>query len=63
MSSDPQQQYPTPDRRLADAVYAEIRRVLELRERGCTCTPGRLRGGPAVHAEDVLCRVHRRPTT
>lgn len=40
-------------------LLAEIQRVLELRDQGCTCTPGRLRGGPVTHAEDVQCPVHK----
>lgn len=44
---------------LAEQVMAEIRRLLDLRARGCTCTPGRLGGGPMTHAEDVLCPVHK----
>jgi hypothetical protein len=44
---------------LTEELYQELLRVLKLREQGCTCTPRRLRGGPAVYAEDVLCPLHR----
>jgi hypothetical protein len=45
-------------REIQRAVYQELVRVLKLREQGCTCTPGRLRGGPATHVEDVRCPLH-----
>lgn len=65
MSSDHAHAYAAPSSRLvlSAALYAEIRHVLELREQGCICTPGRLRGGPAVHAEDIPCLVHRQGVT
>lgn len=44
---------------LTEEQYNELMRVFRLRQQGCTCTPGRLSGGPAVHAEDFRCPLHR----
>lgn len=42
----------------AGDVVLDLLRSAILNACGCTCTPGRRDGGPATHAEDILCPIH-----